>query len=173
MFKTITIFLLSTLVLFLYPKTNTENYFDVAEKKLSEYNFIKKDYVVVIDYTKHIFQKRLYLLDMKNKTVILNCRVAHAYESGLLYAKDFSNKVSSEKSSTGTFITRNSRPGKYGYSMVIDGLEKGINDNVKKRAVIFHPTTVTYSKGCFATSKDDNKIIIDHIKDGRLVYVIK
>lgn len=172
MLKIITFFLLSTLALFLYPKTNTEVYFNIAEKKLSEYNFDKRDYVVVIDYTKHIFQKRLFLLDMKNKKVVLNCRVSHAYKSGLLYAQNFSNEFNSEKSSYGAFITKNARPGKYGYSMVIDGLDIGINDNVKKRVVIFHPTTVTYSKGCFATSKDYNKIIIDHIKDGRLVYVM-
>jgi len=173
MFKVIILLFSFLLTFSLVYKENDEKYFSIATQMLKKYNPPKKDFVVVIDYQKNLFSRRLYLLDMKNKKIILNCQVAHAYESGLLYATKFSNKPQSEKSSYGAFITRNSRPGKYGYSMVIDGLDKGINDNVKTRAIIFHPTTVSYSKGCFATSKENNKKIIDYTKEGSLVYVIK
>jgi len=158
--------------MFYYNSQNTNYYFKLANVKLDEYKIKKKDFVVIIDYRKNILSKRLYLLDIKNNEVILSCRVSHAKKSGLFYAKKFSNEPNSEKSSVGAFITKYSRPGKNGYSMVISGLDRDNNDNVEKRVIIFHPTRIPWSKGCFATYKTNNKIIIDHIKDGRLVYVI-
>jgi hypothetical protein len=172
MFKLISVLLLSLTTFLFVPSDSSENYFEIAEEKLKVYNPKNKDYVVIIDYTKSLLSERLYLLDMKNKKVILNCRVTHARASGLLYATKFSNVSGSEKSCTGAFISKYSRPGRYGYSMVISGLDEGKNHNVESRVIIFHPTTVPWSKGCFATTKENNKIIIDHIKDGRLIYVI-
>jgi hypothetical protein len=155
-----------------YDYKDTNQYFDIVNTKMKKYNIKNRDYVVVIDYRKHLFSNRLYLLDIKNKKVILNCKVTHARKSGLLYANDFSNRPKSEKSSAGAFITKHSRPGRYGYSMVISGLDVGKNNNVENRVIIFHPTRVPWSKGCFATSRSNNKIIIDHMKNGRFIYVI-
>ena len=39
---------------------------------------------------------------------------------------------------TGVFKTENTKFGRFGYSMVVDGLDKGINNNAKQRAIIFH-----------------------------------
>lgn len=168
----LTTFLLLVLVVFATP-FNSDKYFQTAEIMQNKFNPKKKDYVIIIDFTKNLLADRLYLLDMKNRKVVLNCRVTHAYESGYLYAKNFSNEPGTEKSCYGAFVTEYSRPGKYGYSMEISGLEKGINDKVRGRHIIFHPTTVLWSKGCFATSKENNKKIIDLTKNGSLVYVIK
>ena len=151
---------------------DNNSYFKIAKSKLQQFNPKHKDYVVIIDYRKNIFSERLYLLDTKNEKIILNCRVSHAWASGFFYPKYTSNVSGSEKSSVGAFITKNSRPGQYGYSMVIKGVENGKNNNVEKRVIIFHPTRNPWSKGCFATSKENNKVIIDHMKNGRLVYVI-
>jgi hypothetical protein len=76
-------------------------------------------------------------------------------------------------SSYGAFITKNVKFGKYGYSMVVDGLEKNINDNCKKRAILFHKTSVLWSKGCFATNQKLNHKIIDLTHDGCIVFVIR
>ncbi len=173
MFKLITVTILGIVGLIYAVPSNQSNYFTIAEEKLKIYNPPKKDFVVIVDFRKNTFSKRLYLLDMTKRKVILNCQVTHAKASGLLYAKSYSNTPGTEKSSYGAFLSKYSRPGRYGYSMVISGLDKGINDNVEKRVMIFHPTRVPWSKGCFATSKENNKIIIDHIKNGRLIYVIK
>lgn len=172
MLKLISLTVIALSFFFLGTSDSNQNYFIIAEEKLKSYNIKNDDYVVVIDYTQSLLSNRLYLLDMKNKKVILNCRVTHAKASGFLYATKFSNVSGSEKSCTGGFISKYSRPGRYGYSMVISGLDEGKNDNVESRVIIFHPTTVPWSKGCFATSKENNKIIIDHIKGGRLIYVI-
>ena len=54
--------------------------------------------------------------------------------------------------------------GGFGYSMIIKGLDKGVNDNVESRKIIFHSTekmSNPWSNGCFATPSDINKKIID------------
>ena len=168
----LSILLLFALIVFASP-INSDKYFQTAEKMQKKYNPKNKDYVIIIDFTKNLFADRLFLLDMKNKKVVLSCRVTHAYKSGYFYAKEFSNNPGTEKSCYGAFLTEYSRPGKYGYSMEISGLDKGINDKERSRNIIFHPTTVLWYKGCFATSKENNKKIIDLTKDGSLVYVIK
>jgi hypothetical protein len=172
----ITFSVISILIFFLWMNlsdfSERAQYFDIADRKIDQYNIKKKDYVVVIDYRKNIFSKRLYLLDMVNRKVILHCMVTHAYNSGIFYATNFSNQPNSEKSSVGAFISKYSRPGKYGYSMVISGLDKGKNDNAENRAIIFHETPFPWSLGCFATLKSNNKTIIDIMKNGRFIYVI-
>jgi hypothetical protein len=59
--------------------------------------------------------------------------------------------------------------------MIVDGLDKGINNNAKSRAIIVHSTKkmkTIWSNGCFATSEDVNKKIIDLTKNGCLICVI-
>ncbi len=175
-FKKSTLFIFSLIVLFgcvLNNFKNTDEYFDIANQKLKHYNIKKRDYVVIIDYRKNLTSNRLYLLDMVNHKVILNCRVTHAFNSGFLYANEYSNIHNTKKSSFGGYISKHPKQGKYGYSMVISGLDKGINSNAEKRAIIFHPTKYPWSYGCFATSESNNKLIINHIKNGHLIYVIK
>jgi len=59
--------------------------------------------------------------------------------------------------------------------MIIEGLDQGINNNARSRAIIFHPDTkmkTIWSNGCFATSEETNKTLIDLTKNGVLVCVI-
>ena len=59
--------------------------------------------------------------------------------------------------------------------MIIDGLDKGVNNNAKSRAIIFHSDTkmkTKWSNGCFATPEDINEKIINLTKNGVLVCVI-
>lgn len=148
------------------------SYLKIAKSKIIEFNPTRKDYVIIIDFRKNLLCKRLFVFDMKTEKNILSGRVTHAYNSGLLYPTKFSNKPKSEMSSYGTFITKNIKFGKYGYSMKIEGLEEGINNNCESRAILFHKTSVLWSKGCFATNPDLNKKIIDLTHDGCLVIVI-
>jgi hypothetical protein len=60
--------------------------------------------------------------------------------------------------------------------MIIDGLDNGINNNARSRAVIFHSDRkmkTKWSNGCFATPEEINKKIIDLTKNGVLVCVIE
>jgi len=149
--------------------------YELAKQLQLIYDTPRKDYVIFIDYTKNIKEERLYVIDMKQKKVVLKSTVSHAYNSGKLYATKFSNKIGSKKSCVGAFQTMNSYYGKWGYSMKIKGLDKGINDNSYIRAIVFHSNIVqktTWSEGCFATPETINRRLIDLIKDGCLLYVL-
>jgi|688.fasta_scaffold325561_2 hypothetical protein len=172
-----TIILLSLLSIiglsFVGPFTSNNEYFELANQKIQKYNPPRKDYVIIIDYRKNLLSKRLFVLDMKSNKVVVESRVTHALNSGKLYATDFSNTPNSKKSCVGALLTQNPRMGRYGYSMVVRGLDQGINDNIKKRVIIFHPTRAPWSEGCFAASRETIKKVIDLTHDGCLVYVIK
>lgn len=146
----------------------------LAIRKATEYNAPKKDYVVVIDFSRSLLSRRLYLVDLKEGRIVLRSRVSHAFRSGWLYANELSNVSGSKRSCSGAFITENTYTGKFGHSMVIRGEEKGINDHAKARSIVFHPMKmyIPWSEGCFATPPAVNEHLITTIADGRLVYVL-
>lgn len=155
--------------------TAKNKYFSLAEANLRKYNPARKDYVIVVDYTKNIFSTRLFVLDMKNSSIVIESTVAHAWNSGALYPSSLSNQLGSNKSSGGCYVTSGTKHGKFGYSMIIKGLDKGINDNAQARAVIFHSTEkmlTPWSNGCFATPEKINSQIINLTKNGCLVICI-
>lgn len=154
--------------------TNT-SLFDDADIVMSKYKCSNKRYMIIIDYTKPITKDRLYLLDVKNKTVVLKCRVGHAIKSGILTPMLISNEKGSDKTCDGVFVTKGTYFGSFGYSMVVKGLDKGVNDNCEVRKIIFHSNEKSkfdlWSKGCFVTTKENNEKIINLTKNGCLVYV--
>ena len=150
-------------------------YVAIAKNELEKRKVLRKDFVIMVDYSKPVSSERLFLVDVKNEKIILSSRVSHALNSGWIYPSKFSNTVGSEKSSIGCYVTKGEKWGRFGYSMVVDGLEKGMNDNAKKRAIIFHSTKwgfTPWSKGCFVTSKTVNASIIRMTKNGCLVVVL-
>ena len=64
--------------------------------------------------------------------------MAHGRGSGDNYAVAFSNRPGSYQSSLGFFRTGDTYMGKNGYSLFLDGLEKGINDKARERAIVVH-----------------------------------
>ena len=134
-------------------------------------------HAVLIDYSKPVFKKRLWLIDLRSKKILLNCHVSHARNSGLFWVSKFSNKVGSEFSCTGKFKTSNSYESKYGtgpykVGLRLEGLDAD-NDNTFKRNIVFHTSFPMWSKGCFMTLEKNNKFIIDNLKMGSLVLVLK
>ena len=132
-------------------------------------------YVVMVDYSKSILEERLYVVNTKTAKIEMTSIVSHAWNSGSLYAADFSNVNESKKSSLGAYLTENNYYGKFGYSLVLNGLDK-TNSNAKKRKIIFHSSkkmATKWSWGCFALPEKNTRKIIDMIKGGCLVYVHK
>lgn len=142
-----------------------------------------KDIITLIDFTKPSTEERLYVLDIRHKRLLFSSLVSHGKNSGGNYATSFSNKVNSYKSSLGFFVTENTYQGKNGYSLVLNGLEKGINDRAKERAIVVHganycsPSVAVStgrlgrSFGCPALPPSLAKPIINTIKDGTLLYI--
>lgn len=143
----------------------------------------RRNILTLIDYSKPSTQERLYVLDVKNKRLLHKSLVAHGKNSGGLYATSFSNKQGSYQSSLGFFITGNTYNGKNGYSLILDGLEKGINDKARQRAIVMHgapysnPSVINSagrlgrSLGCPALPEKMNRKIIDEIKEGTLLFI--
>lgn len=153
-------------------------------QQLLEKNKLQKTNVItIVDYSLPSTQKRLYVLDMAEGKILFHSLAAHGRNSGLLYASDFSNKPSSLKTSLGFFITGNTYMGGNGYSLKLNGCEKGINDKALERAIVMHgadyvdenfATQNGYlgrSHGCPAVPQNINKKIIDVIKNGSCVFL--
>ena len=147
----------------------------LAEAAAREFKVPARKHVVVIDYDRSLFAERLFVVDMNRKSVILRSRVSHAMKSGKIFASNFSNTPETGKSCVGAFRTAETYHGKFGYALRIDGLERGVNHNARKRAIVFHDfeAPVAYSKGCFITPPEVNRKLINIIKGGSLVYVRK
>lgn len=107
-------------------------------------------YFAIIDYTKSGLSRRFYLVDRETGKVEVFA-VAHGrYKSGhinifgghlkntLKRARYFSNEIDSNASSTGFFITGVKYSGNWGKSLVLHGLEKGVNHNACERAIVIH-----------------------------------
>lgn len=164
---------------------NTVNY-TAFEQAITGYNKIdekNKNIITLIDFTKPSTEKRLYVLDMKQKKLLYTSLVSHGKNSGENYATSFSNENGSHKSSLGFYLTERAYQGKNGYSLVLDGLEKGINDQAKERAIVIHgapysnPSVINTtgrlgrSYGCPALPQTICKPVINAIKDGTLLYI--
>jgi len=160
--------------------------YTVFERAIAGYNRMgghDKDILTVIDFTKPSTEKRLFVIDLKLKKILFISYVAHGRNSGEKYATSFSNREGSFKSSLGFYKTGNTYYGKNGYSLVLDGLERGINDKAKERAIVMHgatyadPSTIRScgrlgrSLGCPALPLAVSKKIIDAIKGGTLLYI--
>ena len=101
-------------------------------------NLNKRSIISIIDFSKPSTEKRFFVIDLENKKLIYKCFVAHGKNSGENYPKSFSNKPESLKSSLGFFLTAETFSGDHGYSLRLNGLEKGINDNARVREIVIH-----------------------------------
>lgn len=130
-----------------------------------------KRYLTVIDYTKPVLMKRLWVVDLATEKIMLNSHVSHAFNSGLLYATNFSNAEGSEMSCVGSFVTQAAYTGRFGYSLRVKGLDVG-NSNTLRRSIVFHPHPIPFfSRGCWMTTPATNQALINLINGGSFVYV--
>jgi len=139
--------------------------------------------LTIVDFSKPSANKRLYILDLKNKIIVKNTFVAHGMNSGVQLAESFSNNRLSYKSSLGLYVTKETYSGKHGYSLRIDGMSVGLNDNARKRAIVIHGADyvsesfiqkngrIGRSFGCPALPINQTKEIIDLIKNGSCLYI--
>lgn len=141
-----------------------------------------KQLLTIIDFSKPSTKKRFYTIDLASMQVKYYTYVSHGKNTGENEAKAFSNIVHSNQSSLGFFTTAETYIGSKGYSLKLDGLEKGINDKVRDRAVVIHEAEYVSegwiqkygrlgrSQGCPALPIGQSKTIINAIKDGTLIF---
>lgn len=143
---------------------------------------IERPRLTVIDYSLPSSQPRLWVIDLERKQVLHHELVAHGEGSGRAQAVAFSNNFGSHQSSLGLFRTENSYVGHYGYSLHLSGLEPGINDNARERAIVVHGFSkisrtvaaqagpIANSWGCLAVPEETAAPIIDSIAGGSAIF---
>ncbi len=144
---------------------------------------LNQRYLTIADFSKPSSEKRLFIIDINKMELVLQTLVAHGRNSGTLFAKAFSNKNESYQSSLGFYITGDIYRGKHGMSLQLSGIESGINDNAKKRAIVMHGANyvnnqlikqqgyIGRSLGCPAVPQNEVKEIIQTIKGASLLYI--
>lgn len=140
--------------------------------------------LAVIDYSLPSTQRRLWVFEMQSSVPALlhHEYVAHGQGSGGNYATFFSNKDGSHQTSLGLFRTAETYVGGNGYSLRLDGLEPGINDNARARAIVMHGAwyvdpafaarqgRLGRSHGCPALRQDIARVVIDELKQDNLLF---
>ncbi|MEO6288948.1 MAG: murein L,D-transpeptidase catalytic domain family protein [Ginsengibacter sp.] len=137
----------------------------------------------IVDFSLPSSSKRLFVIDLKNFKILFNTYVAHGRNSGKEFANEFSNEPESYKSSLGFYVTKDTYHGSHGYSLHLEGEEKGINDNAYSRAIVMHSASYVgasvvksqgylgRSLGCPALPANLYKPIIEKIKNGSCLFL--
>lgn len=153
-----------------------------AYSKAKEAGLVEKPILTIIDYSKPATEPRLVVIDLSRNEVPFEVHVAHGKNSGGDLATHFSNKPQSLTSSLGVFVTGQTYYGKHGYSLRLNGLERGFNDNAAARAIVIHGSDYVSeyiakkfgrlgrSWGCPAVSADLAGPIINKIRNGTLIF---
>lgn len=139
--------------------------------------------ITVIDFSLPSSEKRMWIIDLEEQVILHHTYVAHGKNTGTLMAKRFSNIPQSLQSSLGFYQTDNVYYGKHGRSLRLNGLESGINDKARERAIVLHGAdyaTEAFVKrqgrlgrsfGCPAVPRQETDAIIDWIKEGTLLFI--
>lgn len=137
--------------------------------------------LTIIDYSLPSNEPRLWVIDVRTKEVLHQELVAHGERSGSTVAVAFSNEIGSHQSSLGLFRTDEVYTGRFGYSLRLSGLEPGINDRARERAIVMHGAPdvtralaaqagIGLSWGCPMVPADAAGQIIDSIAGGSAVF---
>ncbi len=159
---------------------------DVFRMAMSGYSKIspKKDSLIsIIDFSRPSTDKRFYLIDIANRTLLYHTYTSHGVNTGENESIAFSNLDGSRQSSLGFYLTAETYEGKHGISLKLDGLERGFNDRARKRYIVIHSAdyvTETFihenkrlgrSWGCPALPPDITQDIIQLIKEGSVLFI--
>ena len=107
--------------------------------KLRKRGLLRKTSILSIcDFSQSSSQQRMYVIDVRNRRMLYRTYVAHGINSGEEYATSFSNQMESCKSSLGFFVTSGTYTGVNGLSLRIEGVDRGFNDNARRRAIVIH-----------------------------------
>jgi hypothetical protein len=165
--------------------------FDVFKKALTGFINLKEIAVLpqtssaltVIDFSKPSRKKRMWIIDIANKSLVLNTWVAHGERSGFDVPTRFSDRIDSRESSLGFYLTDNVYFGDHGRSLKLDGLDEGFNANARKRSIVLHAAPYVSQElidrkgrlgrsfGCPAVSPDVIDEVIDTIKDKNVIFI--
>ena len=138
--------------------------------------------LTVIDFSRPSTTKRMWVYDLKSRELLFEELVSHGRGSGKTLATAFSNVPESNQSSIGLYRAAETYVGKHGYSLRLDGLDRGFNDRARERAIVMHAADYVNeaaakaqgylgrSLGCPALRPEITRDVIDTVKDGGLIF---
>jgi hypothetical protein len=151
---------------------------------LLDHHWLNKTNILSIcDLSQSSRNKRLYVIDLEQRTVLVNTYVAHGRNSGGEFARSFSNNPASHKTSLGFYITQGTYYGNNGLSLKIRGMDRGFNDRANGRNIVVHGSQYVgpdflqmnqfcgRSYGCPALPANESDSIIDLIKEGTCLFI--
>ena len=160
------------------------DYAMIGHSYLRTKGMLKNDRIIsIVDFSLPSNRKRLFILDLKSFKLLFVTYVAHGKNSGVDFAFYFSNSAESNKSSVGFYTTLNTYTGTHGYSLRLNGFEKGFNDQAQERDIVIHNADyvsenviksqgyIGRSLGCPAISPDIYKQVISSIKNGTCLFI--
>jgi len=156
------------------------------ERLKKEGKLLNESVLTIIDFSQSSNNKRMYVIDLARKALLFNTYVAHGRNTGDEFAEKFSNIPGTFQSSLGFYLTENMAIGsKVGLSLILKGLESGINDKAREREIIMHGADYATedfiqkhgrlgrSYGCPSLPPDLIKPVAETIKNGSLLFIYK
>ena len=138
--------------------------------------------LTVIDYSRPSVDRRMWVFDVQSGRLLFHELVAHGRNTGENLATRFSDEMNSRQSSIGLFTTADTYVGSNGYSLRLDGLEKGFNAQARARAIVVHGAPyvdanlaasqgrIGRSWGCPALREAVARRVIDTISGGGVIF---
>jgi L,D-transpeptidase catalytic domain len=138
--------------------------------------------LTIIDYSRPSVEQRLWVFDMRDGNLLFKELVAHGRNTGENMATQFSDTMNSRQSSIGLFVTADTYVGDNGYSLRLDGLERGFNAKARERAIVMHGAPYVDAKlaasegrigrswGCPALREAVARQVIDTIRGGGVIF---
>ncbi len=140
--------------------------------------------LAIADMSKPSTAERLVVLDLDARTIVTRTWVAHGQGSGGLMAERFSNRHDSHQTSLGLYrVGQRITSRKHGAALLLEGLDRGVNDQARAREVIIHGADYVSAEfvaqhgrlgrswGCPAVPREQMAIMIASLADGGLLYI--
>jgi hypothetical protein len=140
--------------------------------------------LAIADMSQPSTAKRLVVVDLASRRVLTRTWVAHGQGSGELMAQRFSNRHNSHQTSLGLYrVGTRIASRKHGAALLLEGLDRGVNDQARAREVIIHGADYVSAEfvarhgrlgrswGCPAVPREQMAIMIESLADGGLLYI--